>query len=64
MSNEEAEAMVTGRSREAVKFSSVKVSRTWRLTGICCLFFPGGTVAKNLPANAGDVRDTGWIPGS
>ena len=21
-------------------------------------------VVKNLPANAGDVRDTGWIPGS
>ena len=26
--------------------------------------FPGGTVVKNLPANAGDVRDTGSIPGS
>ena len=25
--------------------------------------FPGGTVVKNLPANAGDVRDTGSIPG-
>ena len=21
-------------------------------------------VVKNLPANAGDVRDVGWIPGS
>ena len=21
-------------------------------------------VVKNLPANAGDVRDSGWIPGS
>ena len=25
--------------------------------------FPGGTVVKNLPDNAGDVRDTGLIPG-
>ena len=26
--------------------------------------FPGGAVVKNLPANAGDARDTGLIPGS
>ena len=26
--------------------------------------FPGGTVVKNPPANAGDVRDMGLIPGS
>ena len=26
--------------------------------------FPGGTVVKNPPANAGDTRDTGLIPGS
>ena len=26
--------------------------------------FPGGTVLKNLPANAGDRRDTGLLPGS
>ena len=26
--------------------------------------FPGGTVVKNPPANAGDARDTGLIPGS
>ena len=26
--------------------------------------FPGGTVVKNQPANAGDARDTGSIPGS
>ena len=25
--------------------------------------FPGGTVIKNLPANAGDARDDGSIPG-
>ena len=26
--------------------------------------FPGGTVVKNLPANAGDPRKSGLIPGS
>ena len=26
--------------------------------------FPGGEVVKNPPANAGDARDAGWIPGS
>ena len=26
--------------------------------------FPGGAVVKNLPANAGDTRDLGLIPGS
>ena len=25
--------------------------------------FPGGTVVENLPANAGDLRDVGLIPG-
>ena len=25
--------------------------------------FPGGTVVNNLPANAGDARDMGSIPG-
>ena len=29
-----------------------------------CMGFPGGSVVKNLPANAGDVGDKGWIPGS
>ena len=28
------------------------------------LGFPGGAVVKNLPANAGDIRDVGSIPGS
>ena len=27
------------------------------------LGFPGGTVVKNLPANARDTRDAGSIPG-
>ena len=26
--------------------------------------FPGGTMVKNPPANAGDVRDAGSVPGS
>jgi len=26
--------------------------------------FPGGSVIKNPPANAGDTRDAGSIPGS
>ena len=26
--------------------------------------FPGSSVVKNLPANEGDIRDTGLIPGS
>ena len=26
--------------------------------------FPGGAVLKNMPANVGDVGDTGLIPGS
>ena len=26
--------------------------------------FPGGSVVKNPPANAGDSRDAGLIPGS
>ena len=25
--------------------------------------FSGGAVVKNLPANAGDIRDSGLIPG-
>ena len=28
------------------------------------LGFPGGSVVKNLPANAADIRDEGLIPGS
>ena len=27
------------------------------------LYVPGGTVVKNLPANAGDAGDVGLIPG-
>ena len=28
------------------------------------LGFPGGSVVKNLPANAEAIGDVGWIPGS
>ena len=28
------------------------------------LGFPGGSVVKNLPANAGDARDSSLIPGA
>ena len=27
------------------------------------MHFPGSTVVKNPPANAGDLRDMSWIPG-
>ena len=30
---------------------------------IIALDFPGGTVVKNLPANAGDTGDVGSVPG-
>ena len=36
----------------------------WRLKGISHIHPPGGSVVKNPPANAGDTRDTGSIPGS
>ena len=34
------------------------------MIGWLSLGFPGGLVVKNLPANAGDVRDAGSIPDS
>ena len=34
-----------------------------RLLTLVFLGFPYGSVVKNLPANAGDARDTGSIPG-
>ena len=50
------------------------VWRSWSLVGSDCWesppghlppppCFPGGTVIKNLPTNAGGARDTGLIPG-
>jgi len=39
--------------------------RDKHLLSICFMLgFPGGTVVKNPPANSGDVRDMGSIPGS
>ena len=42
-------------ARESIKFHTRELPQDWT-----------SQVAqvKNLPANAGDVRDTGWIPGS
>ena len=34
------------------------------ILGTDTLGFPGGSVIKNPPANAGDIRDTSSIPGS
>ena len=41
-------------------------SRKFGKAAKVCLFvgFPGGSSAKNLPANTGDIRDVGSIPGS
>ena len=34
------------------------------MSSICCIWcFPGGKEVKNPPANAGDTRNTGSIPG-
>ena len=30
---------------------------------MCNMGFPGGSVVKHLPANAGDERDVGSVPG-
>ena len=39
------------------------LSITFSVLSVVFLDFPGGTVVKNLPANAGDVRDVGLILG-
>ena len=39
------------------------VSAQLMLPIIKLLGFPGGAVVKNPPANAGDIRDSGSIPG-
>ena len=38
----------------------------WASKSVFCMSsnFPGGSVVKNLPANAGDARDIGSTPGS
>ena len=39
------------------------LARTEFNLGTFLMGFPGGAVVKNLPANAGDSRDMGSIPG-
>ena len=46
-----------GKGREGVGWTEFRVSR-------CKLGFPDGAVVKNPPANAGDARNVGLIPGS
>ena len=44
---------------------SVTAAESWLRNAVCpWRGFPGGTMIKNLPANAGDTRDVGSIPGS
>ena len=40
------------------------VTVLFTLSGLVFWGFPGGSVVKNLPASAGDVRDSGSILGS
>ena len=41
--------------------SFFKNLKNWNVVDL--LGFPGGRVVKNLPANAGDARDSGLVPG-
>ena len=41
----------------------LKVIVTFGAYVLCYMGFPGGAVVKNSPANAGDTRDLGSIPG-
>ena len=45
---------------------SISVSSTFICLNLVIIYrtdFPGGTVVKNPPANAGDARNVGLIPG-
>ena len=45
-------------------FSIMAYHRIWNIVPCAIQWgFPGGTVVKNPPANAGDTRDMGLIPG-
>ena len=51
-------------SSESFPISSLRQEKVYLI--IVCLYhhdFPGGRVVKNPPANAGDARDIGLIPG-
>ena len=45
-------------------FSSSNIADLYFFLGCIHWGFPGGSVVKNLPANAGDAGDGGSIPGS
>ena len=47
-----------------VSESKVVINEMRSLWFLECTGFPGGASSKDLPANAGDVRDAGLIPGS
>ena len=52
-------------SSESFPISSLRQEKVYLM--IVCLYhhdFPGGRMVKNPPANAGDARDIGSIPGS
>ena len=44
-------------------FTRAHTQRNFKRLPLWPVAFPSGTVVKNPPANAGDVRDTGSIPG-
>ena len=50
--------IVCGVAKSRARLSD-RTTTKWELH---CLDFPGGSVAKNLPANAGDTRDASSIP--
>ena len=45
-------------------WGSKELGMTERLSLILYSSFPGGSVVKNPPTNAGDTREVGLIPGS
>ena len=51
-----------GSQRKAVSESQLSFA-PWIPMPHICMGFPSGSVVKNPPANAGDVRDAGLIPG-
>ena len=47
-----------------LKIITVKLHALFSIELLTKRAFPGGSVVKNLPANAGDTEDSGSIPGS
>ena len=47
-----------------VEMSTVRCEKHFKEVAMVYEGFPSSTVVKNLPANAGDPRDKGLIPGS